>query len=74
VSAVWPGVALQWHCFGDTNARVGRRRLVWWHRCHRENLVVLDVDAAEVYRKWPIEPESPAKGDFVQNNKLAAEK
>ena len=27
--------------------------------------VVLDVDAGNVYRKYSIEPESPAKGDFV---------
>jgi len=28
-------------------------------------LVQLDVNAAKVYRKYSIEPEFPAKGDFV---------
>ena len=36
--------------------------------------VVLDVDAAKVYREFSIEPESPAKGNFVQNKKFEQEK
>ena len=28
-------------------------------------MAVLDDDMANVYRKWSIESESPAKGDFV---------
>ena len=35
--------------------------------CHPPEIghVVLDADMANVYRKYSIEPESPAKGDFV---------
>jgi hypothetical protein len=32
--------------------------------------IVLDADAANMYRKWSIKPQSPPKGDFVQIKKL----
>ena len=41
-----------------------------YRHCSKTRHVVLDVYAAKVYRKYMIEPESPAKGDFVQNNAL----
>ena len=44
--------------------------------CHwaKSVMAVLDVDAASVYRKYSIEPESPTRGDFVWNNELAQQK
>jgi len=27
--------------------------------------ILLDVDVADMYRKWSIKAQSPAKGDFV---------
>lgn len=37
-------------------------------------MAVLDVDVASPYCRFSIEPESPAKGDSVQNKKLAAQR
>ena len=43
--------------------------------CYRPKSVVTVLDAAGgiEYRGWSIKPQSPAKGDFVQNKKFAEE-